>query len=56
MNQTVLLENIQHSAATLLAEGGGADVRQIDTALSDRELIDALKDTSAVGIRSRAHI
>jgi D-3-phosphoglycerate dehydrogenase len=56
MNQIVLLENIQHSSATLLAERGFADVKQIDTALSDRKLIDALKDASAVGIRSRTHI
>jgi len=56
MNQIVLLENIHHNAATLLAEQGFDDVREIGRALSDRELIDALKDASAVGIRSRTQI
>jgi len=56
MNQIVLLENIHHNAATLLAEQGFDDVREIGRALSDRELIDVLKDASAVGIRSRTQI
>ena len=56
MNQIVLLEKIHHNAATLLAEQGFTDVREISSALSDSELIDALKDASAVGIRSRTHI
>jgi len=56
MNQIVLLEKIHHNAATLLAEQGFTDVMEIDSALSDRELIDALKNASAVGIRSRTHI
>lgn len=56
MNQIVLLENIHHNAATLLTEQGFTDVQEIGGALSDRELIETLKDASAVGIRSRTHI
>ena len=56
MNQIVLLEKIHHHAASLLAEQGFADVREIGGALSDRELIDSLKSACAVGIRSRTQI
>jgi len=56
MNPIVLLEKIHPNAETLLAEQGFTDIRAIGSALSDRELIDALKDASAVGIRSRTQI
>jgi D-3-phosphoglycerate dehydrogenase len=56
MNQIVLLEKIHPNAATLLAEQGFTDIKEIGGALSDHELIAALKDASAVGIRSRTHI
>ena len=56
MNQIVLLEKIHNNAATLLAEQGFTDVREIGSALSDCELIDALKEASAVGIRSNTKI
>jgi D-3-phosphoglycerate dehydrogenase len=56
MNQIVLLEKIHPNAATLLAEQGFTDIKEIGGALSDHELIAALKDASAVGIRSRTYI
>ena len=56
MNQIVLLEKIHHNAVSLLLEQGFTDVREIGSALSGRELIDALKDASAVGIRSRTQM
>ena len=56
MSEIVLLEKIHHNAATLLAERDFTNVKEIGRALSDRELIDALKSASAVGIRSRTQI
>lgn len=56
MTKIVLLEKIHHNAAALLAEHGFTDVVEIAAALTEHELIDALKDASAVGIRSRTHI
>ena len=56
MNQIVLLEKIHPNAATLLAEQGFTDVKENGSALSDRQLIDALSNASAVGIRSRTYI
>ena len=56
MNQIVLLEKIHPNAAALLVEQGFTDIKEIGGALSDHELIAALKDASAVGIRSRTHI
>ncbi|ESS15058.1 D-3-phosphoglycerate dehydrogenase [Betaproteobacteria bacterium MOLA814] len=56
MNQIVLLEKIHGNAAALLTEQGFTDVREIGSALSDADLIDALQHASAVGIRSRTHM
>ena len=56
MSQIVLLEKIHQNAVALLAEQGFTDIKQIDGALSGAELIEALKDASAVGIRSRTQI
>ena len=51
-----MLEKIHHHAAALLAEHGFTNVVEIAGALTEQELINALKDASAVGIRSRTHI
>ena len=56
MTKIVLLEKIHHNAATSLAEHGFSNVVEIAGALTEQELINALKDASAVGIRSRTHI
>ena len=56
MTKIVLLEKIHHIAAALLAEHDFTDIVEIVGALTERELVIALKDASAVGIRSRTHI
>jgi len=56
VTEIVLLEKIHHNAATFLAEHGFTNVKEIGSALSDRELIDSLKSACAVGIRSRTQI
>ena len=56
MTKIVLLEKIHHNAVALLAEHGFSNVVEITGALTEHELINALKDASAVGIRSRTHI
>ena len=56
MTKIVLLEKIHHNAAALLAEHGFTDVVEIAGALTEHELINALKDARAVGIRSRTTI
>ena len=56
MPKIVLLENIHHHAAVLLADHGFSNVLEISGALTETELIKVLQDASAVGIRSRTHI
>jgi D-3-phosphoglycerate dehydrogenase len=56
MTKIVLLEKIHPNAVALLAEHGFTDVVEIAGALPDQELIRALEDAAAVGIRSRTHI
>lgn len=56
MKKIVLFEKIHPSAAELLERQGFNAVVQIPRALAGAELIDALKDAQAVGIRSNTHI
>ncbi len=56
MSKIVLLENIHPKATALLAAQGFTEIKKIHGALSDRELITALTEASAVGIRSRTPI
>lgn len=55
MTKIVLLEKIHRNAAALLAEHGFSNVVEIAGVSTGYELIGALKDVSAVGIRSRTH-
>lgn len=56
MNKIVLLENIHPNARAHLAAFGLTDVVQIPAALSGPELLAALSDADAVGIRSRTQM
>lgn len=56
MTKIVLLEKIHASAVTHLQSQGFTDIVQIPRALSGVELIDALADADAVGIRSNTHL
>lgn len=56
MTKIVLLENIHHNAAALLAAHGFSNVVEIAGALTESDLIIALQGASAVGIRSRTHL
>lgn len=51
MNQIALMENIQHNAATLLAEQGFSDVGKIDRALSAFVLAQIQVDLHAASMR-----
>jgi D-3-phosphoglycerate dehydrogenase len=52
----LLLENISDSAVRELKQYGYAQVERINGALSERELIDALKGVHLLGIRSKTKI
>ncbi len=52
----LLLENISDAAVEELRAGGYADVKRINGALSETELIKAVKGVHLVGIRSKTHI
>lgn len=56
MSKIVLLEKIHPSAAAHLNEHGFDQIVQLPTALTGQELVDALADAQAVGIRSATHI
>lgn len=55
-SKIVLLEKIHASAAAYLRDQGISDIVQIPQALSGHELIGALQDAHAVGIRSNSHL
>ncbi len=52
----LLLENISDAAVEELCVGGYADVKRINGALSEAELIKAVKGVHLLGIRSKTHI
>jgi D-3-phosphoglycerate dehydrogenase len=52
----LLLENISDAAVEELRVGGYADVKRINGALSEAELIKAVKGVHLLGIRSKTHI
>ena len=52
----LLLENISDAAVEELHVGGYADVKRINGALSEAELIKAVKGVHLLGIRSKTHI
>ncbi|MDB5762070.1 MAG: serA [Herminiimonas sp.] len=56
MTKIVLLEKIHASAVGLLNEQGFTDIAEIPRALSGGELLDALSEADAVGIRSNTHL
>jgi D-3-phosphoglycerate dehydrogenase len=56
MARIVLFEKIHPSASTLLEQQGFTHIVQVPKALSGAELIEALKEAQAVGIRSNTHL
>jgi D-3-phosphoglycerate dehydrogenase len=56
MAKIVLLEKIHASAVAHLKEQGFGDVVEVPRALGGADLIDALSDAQAVGIRSNTHL
>src|SRR5438046_7467085 len=52
----LLLENISDAAASELRAGGYANVQRINGALSEADLIKAVKGVHLVGIRSKTQI
>ena len=52
----LLLENISQSSAEEFKENGYSEVRQISGALSEKELIEAVKGVHILGIRSKTNI
>lgn len=52
----LLLENISDAAVEELRVGGYADVKRINGALSEADLIKAVKGVHLLGIRSKTHI
>ncbi len=56
MTKIVLLENIHPSAAQHLAAYGFTDIVQVPRALAGAELIEALTDAQAVGLRSNTQL
>jgi D-3-phosphoglycerate dehydrogenase len=52
----LLLENISDAAVAEFEHGGYAEIRQIKGALSEAELIEAVKGVHIVGIRSKTRI
>ena len=56
MSKIVLFEKIHPSAAAHLEAEGFRDIVEIPRALAGKELIDALADADAAGIRSNTHV
>ena len=56
MDKIVLLEKIHASAVENLQAQGFTNIVQVPRALAGKELIDALADADAVGIRSNTHL
>ncbi|MEO8838331.1 MAG: phosphoglycerate dehydrogenase [Herbaspirillum sp.] len=56
MAKIVLLEKIHQNAVSFFKEQGFDDVVRLSTALSGPELIEALADADAVGVRSATHL
>lgn len=56
MDKIVLLEKIHESAFENLQAQGFTNIVQVSRSLSGQELIDALGDADAVGIRSNTHL
>ncbi len=54
--KVVLLENISESAAETFRNSGYTNIRKIPGALSEKELIAALKGVHILGIRSKTHL
>ncbi|MBA4168400.1 MAG: phosphoglycerate dehydrogenase, partial [Chitinophagaceae bacterium] len=52
----LFLENISDAAVNFFKEGGYIGVRKLSGALSEEELIKAVKDVHLLGIRSKTHI
>ena len=52
----LLLENISDAAVRELAAAGYTSVEQLNGAVSERELIDAVRNVHLLGIRSKSHI
>ncbi|KXK03884.1 MAG: D-3-phosphoglycerate dehydrogenase [Acidobacteria bacterium OLB17] len=52
----LLLENISDAAVDELRASGYADVRKVGGALSEAELIEAVKGVHLLGIRSKTHV
>ncbi len=52
----LFLENISNKAVQAFKQHGYANVKQINGALSEQELIDAVKDVHLLGIRSKTQI
>ena len=52
----LLLENISQSADKIFNKNGYSNVQRINGALSEDELIKAIKDVHLLGIRSKTHI
>ncbi len=56
MTKIVLLEKIHASAVAHLKQQGFTDIIEIPRALSGDELVDALSDVDAIGLRSNTHL
>jgi D-3-phosphoglycerate dehydrogenase len=56
MTKIVLLEKIHVSASAHLKQQGFTEIIEIPKALSGNDLVDALSDVDAVGIRSNTHM
>src|SRR4051794_22631165 len=54
--KVLLLEGIHPSANQLFNTSGYVSVKQMPRALSEEELIDAIKDVHILGIRSRTQV
>lgn len=52
----LFLENISDKAIQLFKKNGYTNIKKISGALSEEELIEAIKDVHLVGIRSKTHI
>ena len=52
----ILLENISSSAVKIFNSNGYTNVQKLNGALSEDELIKAVKDVHLLGIRSKTHI
>jgi len=52
----LLLENISETAAGLLRDSGYTEIRRVNGALNEEELIDEIRDVHLLGIRSKTQI